>query len=132
MLACATLSSLGCEGPSAEQSGETVKMRIQFERTGGFTGIPVSTTVDVDSLSPDEEAEVRKLVGEAGFFDLPAEVGAPSSRGADQFQYSVTIEEGDRRHIVRTGDGSAPKALRPLLDWLSAAAQKTRRTKKDE
>ena len=43
--------------------------------------------------------------------------------GADQFGYSITVEDGDRRHTVLTNDGTVPASLRPLLDWLNRAAR---------
>jgi len=36
-------------------------MRIQFERTGGFAGMRVATTIDMESLSADEARELREM-----------------------------------------------------------------------
>jgi hypothetical protein len=97
-------------------------MRIQFERSGGFAGLLVRTSIDTGSLSKEEADKLQKMVAEAGFFDLPAQLSSPSP-GADQFQYKVSIEEGDRRHTVETSDQAAPDSLWPLLRELTVRAR---------
>lgn len=97
-------------------------MRIQFERSGGFAGMLVRTNIDTGSLPPEEANKLKKMVAEAGFFDLPAQLSSPTP-GADQFQYKVTIEEGDRRHTVETDDQAAPDSLWPLLRELTVRAR---------
>ena len=100
-------------------AGEGLKVR--FERSGGFAGMTLAREVDAASLPPDEARRLRELVEGADFFALPP-AGAPG-RGADRFQYVVEVEQGGRRHAVRTGD-DAPQALQPLLDYLTRLARK--------
>lgn len=100
-------------------------MHLEYERTGGFAGMTMSASVEVDSLPPAERDEVCRLVDDAGFFDIPNSTGDAS--GADQFGYSITVEDGDRRHTVLTNDGTVPASLRPLLDWLNRAARRKSR-----
>ncbi len=99
-------------------------MKIQFERTGGFAGMRVETTIDTQSLPSQEASELQEMVDAAGFFDLPATIAAPTP-GADQFQYKVTIEAGGRQHTIETGDAALPDALWPLLRRLTALARST-------
>lgn len=97
-------------------------MRIEFERSGGFTGMLVQITIDTDAL-PAQDAEVlHNLVESANFFDLPEQI-TPPSPGADQFQYKVTVEEGEQRHKVATSDRAAPDSLQPLLRELTLRAR---------
>ncbi|MEJ2263969.1 MAG: hypothetical protein P8X95_11020 [Anaerolineales bacterium] len=97
-------------------------MRIQFQRSGGFAGLLVRTNIDTASLSKEEAEKLQKMVAEAGFFDLPAQLSSPAP-GADQFQYKVSIEEGDHRHTVEASDQAAPDSLRPLLRELTVRAR---------
>ena len=97
-------------------------MRIQFERSGGFAGLLVQKTIDTDSLPLQEADKLVNLVEEANFFDLPAQISAPSP-GADQFQYKVTVEEGDQRHTVEIIEPASPDALRQLLRELTLRAR---------
>jgi hypothetical protein len=97
-------------------------MKISFERTGGFAGIRLATTVDSATLTPEEAAQLRTLVDNAKFFALPAKIKA-TAPGADRFQYAVTIETPNQRHTVTVDEGAAPPELRPLLNWLTTAAK---------
>ena len=98
-------------------------MRIYFERTGGFTGVRLTTMVDSDTLSVEEAAKVREMVNAANFFDLPPKIAA-QEQTVDRFQYRVTIEAEGRQHSVDIQEAAIPESLTPLLRWLSASARK--------
>jgi hypothetical protein len=98
-------------------------MRIHFERTGGFAGLVLATTVESDTLSQQDEQRLRQLIDEAGFFDLPA-VLHDTGAAADQFGYKVSVEIAGRSHTVEVTEGAVPPALRPLLEWLARAARR--------
>jgi hypothetical protein len=100
-------------------------MRIHFERTGGFAGMRVQATVEIDSLSREQAEKLMQLVEAADFFELPEDLSGPES-SVDQFHYRVTVEREDRQHTVVTGDRSAPQDLQPLLLELTRLAR-TRR-----
>jgi hypothetical protein len=96
-------------------------MKISFERTGGFAGMRMVITVDVDSLPEPDAATLRKLVTDADFFNL-TEVHAGQAI-PDGFQYAITIEgEGQHRTLQMT-DAAIPDKLRPLLENLSLRAR---------
>jgi hypothetical protein len=97
-------------------------MRVTFERSGGFTGIPRSASVDAAALSADDARTLERLVGDANFLALPKRIGS-ASRGADRFTYRVTVEPtGAAAHTVEVAEDQVPPSLRPLLDWLGAKA----------
>ena len=96
-------------------------MQITLERSGGFTGIPLTITVDTASLSPDQATQLRHLVEAADFFHLPAAPSTPAQ--PDRFEYEVTVQEGDRKHTLTFGEVAVPEALRPLLNWLMETAR---------
>ncbi len=100
-------------------------MKIEFERSGGFTGIRLSTSLDTESLSAEEARKLEKLVEDARFFELPEE---PSRlpQGADQFFYIVSVEIDGKRHTVQTDDMAAPEPLRPLLRHLAIRTRSLR------
>jgi hypothetical protein len=97
-------------------------MRINFERSGGFAGMRVTATIDTDSLPADEAAELLQLVESAGFFDLPTTI--PSTVGADQFTYQLTVQSESRQHRVEVREGGVPPSLRPLLQRLTSLARR--------
>lgn len=98
-------------------------MRIYFERSGGFMGMRVETTIDTSTL-PDEEAQVlHEMLDAASFFQLPEDL-TTASGGADQFQYKLIVESEDQEpHTVRLGDVSAPPEIQPLLRKLTMMAR---------
>jgi hypothetical protein len=90
--------------------------RIEFERSGGFAGIPIRASVSADALDPREREGLDALLARE-----PA--GAAGRGGApDRFQYDVTVVAGDRRHSVRLGERDVDEPLRALIDRLERAA----------
>jgi hypothetical protein len=53
--------------------------------------------------------------------DLPALAAASPmhGKGADRFQYELTIEDAAARHELAMGEDSVPDELRPLIDRLN-------------
>ncbi len=96
-------------------------MRINYERSGGFAGMRITTTVDTQSLPADQANDLNQLVASSGFFNLPATI--PSGGGADLYTYTVTISDQGRQHTVTVKDGSIPPALQPLLQRLTSLAR---------
>ncbi len=97
-------------------------MRIRFERSGGFTNIPVKGSFNLDDLPAEQAGALWDLVEQADFFVLPEQLTA-GRPVPDQFNYQITVEAGARRHTVITGDRSAPEALRPLIRKLTELAR---------
>jgi len=98
-------------------------MRITFERTGGLAGMTVSGEVDTASLPPEEAQALREMVEAAGVFDLPSKPASPAP-GADRFRYTLTVEDGERRHTVEVAEAGASDALQALLRRLTVLARR--------
>ena len=96
-------------------------LRVTYRRTGGVAGVRLGVTLDAAALSPRRAATLRALVTQASFFRLPCE-GAAAAGLPDRFRHCIEVEDGPRRHRVTFDEAAAPAALRPLLDWLLAAA----------
>ena len=105
---------------------ERKTLKVQWERTGGFAGMRMASSIDSGSLSEEEARRLHELVEAAGFFELPEELTGPAG-GADRFLYTLTVEMDGRRHTVRTAEAAAPAALRSLIRWLTNAARARRR-----
>ena len=96
-------------------------MRINFERSGGFAGMVISKVVDSTSLSPDKANQMRQLVDAADLFRLPSTITSRTTQ-PDRFQYRLTVEDNGKQHTVEVGEQAVPGTLRPLLEWMMAAA----------
>jgi len=98
-------------------------MQIEFERSGGFTGIPLKRSISAKDLTSEEQARLQELIQSAGFFDLPAVIRS-TSPGADRFQYNISIESNERNHSVQIDEAAVPTQLRPLIAWLQNAPKR--------
>jgi len=97
-------------------------LRISFERSGGFAGIMMKTTVDEKDLAPDEAQELRQLIEGADFFNLSKKI-MPRSPRPDRFQYELSLEESGRQHTVTLSEETLPEKLKPLVRWLMEKAR---------
>ncbi len=102
-------------------------MKISYQRMGGFAGMVMSFEIAVDSLSANEAQELEDLVTAADFFTLP-EIIPSHPPGADQFQYTLSIETADQQHSVQVGDAAVPENLWPLLNKLGVLSRSNRST----
>ena len=103
-------------------------MRISIERSGGFAGITMRTTVDEKDVAPDEALKLRQLVEETDFFNLPGKIISRSPQ-PDRFQYELKLEEKGRQNTVTVSEEAMPPKLKPLVNWLMEKARQTRKGK---
>ncbi len=102
-------------------------IRIQYERTGGFAGLKLATRFELDDLPDEQEKQLRDLLDELDFFELPVQI-LPARPGIDQFTHKIEVESKKGKHSVLTTDSVAPEKLRELIELLNAIAR-TRRNK---
>src|SRR5262245_6574832 len=96
-------------------------MRIQFTRSGGFAGIRLRLTLDLNELPPKDREELKRLVREADFFKLSESFPSPQPQ-PDAFQYQIRVEGEGGAHQVLAGS-RGPPALRPLIERLEELAK---------
>lgn len=96
-------------------------MRITVKQRGGFAGLEQDiATVDTARVDPAQARELEQQV-RSNVLNRSRTGGSAEPVGADQFEYEITVEDGDRRDVVTwTDDGSAAAApVRRLLTRLS-------------
>jgi hypothetical protein len=98
------------------------ELRIDFQRTGGFAGLSMGTSVDVGELPPEEGSKLQQLVESlerSGADDSPPP-GKP-----DRFQYEVTVTRGkeSRRYCLAEQELSpeARELVKQLVERARAA-----------
>ena len=96
-------------------------MHITLTRSGGFTGISQTLQVDTATLSADQTQPLFDRVVAADFFRLPTTLPGPLD--PDQFDYTLTITEGDRSHTVTCAETALPETLRSLIKMLRKIAK---------
>ena len=90
---------------------------ITFERSGGVVGNEVYFDLDFENLSEDTAERLQKLIDDAEFFNLPANLAMSAT--PDEFQYKLTVDNGKEYHSVRVTDTTMPKTLLPLVRELT-------------
>lgn len=90
---------------------------ITFERSGGVIGNELRLDLELESLADYEAEHLQKLIDEADFFNIPPDLAANVT--PDEFQYTITIENEDASHTVRTSDTTMPQTLLPLVKELT-------------
>lgn len=100
-------------------------MQIEFVRSGGFIGIPLAATIDTDTLPDTEVQELRELIDNTRFFELPPTLEAPMS-STDQFEYRVTVQTNEQAHTVILSDAAANDEMQRLLRRLTVLARSAR------
>jgi hypothetical protein len=96
-------------------------MHIAFQRTGGFAGIRIGCEINTENLSSEEASQLSGWLDAANFFELPE---VSRSGGADQFQYTISVEKDCRKRTIETDERAMPASLSPLVKWLMAAARR--------
>ena len=104
-------------------------MRVIFTSEGGvayFPGLSRPVAIDAAEITDQERNELEHLIDEAGFFTLPSEAGKPAKGAADYRQYTITVEEQDRRHTVKASDPLQDPKLRNLISFLQRKVREMR------
>jgi hypothetical protein len=101
-------------------------MQIDFERSGGFAGMTIQTSVDTDKLPSAESGELVQMITAANFFSLPARTN--SGLGADQFNYKITVQSQGMSRTVETTDSTMPPSLKRLVNKLMSLARTAQRS----
>lgn len=85
-------------------------MLVSLERSGGFTGRRVTSSIDTDDLPAPQATEALQA--------LDALASAPPAvppGGAGQPRYRLTVHHSSGQQVVEVVESQVPAALRPLL-----------------
>jgi hypothetical protein len=96
-----------------------VSTRIDFERSGGFAGIPLRASLSTQDLPPEQQREFEELIEASHFFELAPAIHSDHP-GADRFQYRISVDSGQRSHTVVVDEAAITPGLRALVSWLQA------------
>jgi hypothetical protein len=100
-------------------------MKINFERSGGFTAIPLRWNGDSSQLEKSQENSLLELIEKTEFFNLPNQIQAKSST-PDRFSYKLTIEDNNRSHTITAAESALPAPLQTLISQLTSIARNNR------
>ncbi|MYM27286.1 hypothetical protein GTP58_03000 [Duganella sp. CY15W] len=95
-------------------------MRLTLTCKGGFTG-PAGAqtrTVDLAQLPQDQASQLRQLVQASDFFALHPQLVKEAPKSWD-FQYDLTVDDGQQSHCISYHLDQAPAALKALTEKIN-------------
>ncbi len=96
---------------------------IQFQRTGGFAGIVTNAEIDSKRLDTEEIEKIKLLISQSNFFGFQ-QTDSLSKNIPDQFQYVITIKQGDKKKTIELTDSTVPDSFIPLINYLTQKSRK--------
>jgi len=107
---------------------------IQYERTGGIAGKPLSIEVKSDgtvtrngvtsTITSDQVAHIDQLIDQLNFFSLQGVFTSPGSK-PDVYHYSVTVNRGGDSRTINAEDGFLPPELSQFFSLLNSLGAPT-------
>ncbi len=108
---------VACEPDTTDRPTDT-EIRLRYTQEGGIAGGQTSFETDSTQLSEEDEAELRRLVAEADFFNVGNAI--PDHIVYDGITTRLWIAVGRRNHEVVRGDGidvQNTEAFHALVAW---------------
>jgi len=96
-------------------------MHIVLTTKGGlayFPGLSRPAVINSHDLSAVEAAELERLLDSVRFFELPEDCRALHYGAADYRQYTISVENENRRYTVRLADPVENPQLQALINFL--------------
>ena len=95
-------------------------IHIEFRRSGGVAGIPLTATASADQFAQEHAAQLQSMLAAA---PAPPQPGRTAPGGADQFHYQLSLDDGQRRRSFTWDETQVPPAIRPVLEALTRLAR---------
>ena len=98
-------------------------MRVRLERSGGFAGLSLVASVDLDDLPEPTAAEIRTALAQVDFDPPRKRAGGRGMPGAaDTYQYDLVVT-GERRRSLTAHEPLSDPGLQALSQVLLPLAQ---------
>ena len=78
---------------------------------------PHALTIESDQLAPPAREELQRLLQTTDFFQRPGQTSAPQ-HVYDGFTYTITVEDGERSHQIRTFDPLPDQEIAALIQFI--------------
>jgi Emfourin len=97
---------------------------IKVERSGGFTGIPLSNEVDAKDLPPALVTTAKKIM-----INTKSSSSPPKStpRGAaDHYTYKISIQDGVNRRVIECNQHTIQDDLKLLIKYVEKNSKRVK------
>ena len=97
-------------------------MIIKVERSGGFTGIPISNEIDAKDLPSTLVTKLNKIMENTKSSSLPLR---EKPRGAaDHFTYKISVKDGANERVVECNQYNLQDDLKSLIKYVEGYSRK--------
>lgn len=96
--------------------------KIFFERTGGFTGLPLSVEVSSDKLAKTDRDRLDALIEKSNICNYESKPNA-TNYSRDQFDYQLRVMCDTEEKEFRFSDNTLPPDIVPLVNYLVQLAR---------
>jgi hypothetical protein len=93
-------------------------LRLSYRRSGGLAGLDLTADAKSDDLPSGQADLARQLLTRAP----TATPGPPVPLGADQFSYTLELDDGSRHRTFHWMEHEVPGDVQPLLTALQRRA----------
>ena len=90
-------------------------MKISLKRTGGVAGAIRQWEIDLETLPPEESAELKNILNNVDFSKNQS-ITAVQCR--DTFCYELTFEENGKTRSMQCAEETTPESLKICIDWI--------------
>jgi hypothetical protein len=97
-------------------------MIIKVERSGGFTGIPMSNAVDAKDLPSALVTKIKKMMSNSGPPSLPLK--STPKGAADHFTYKILIQDGINQRIIECNEYNIQNDIKSLIRHIERISKK--------
>ena len=112
-------------GAATPTGSEPMRVTFAMPATGlgFFPGLAKPVLIDAAQLAEPDARQLESLVAAARVLDRPPVAeAAPAAPGADRRQYTITVEQEGRRHVLQLADPIEDPDLQRLVRFLEAQA----------
>jgi len=91
-------------------------LRIRVERSGGFTGIPISKEMDSKDLPSELKDTAKKIMNNQNLSSIPTKsipIGA-----ADHYIYRITFQDGANRKLIECNQYDIQDDIKLLVKYI--------------
>jgi emfourin len=100
-------------------------MIIKVERSGGFTGIPISSEINANDLPSTLMLTAKKIMSDHKAGALPLK---SIPRGAaDHYTFKISINDGTKHKLIECDQFNIGDELKSLVDFIEKNSKSAKR-----
>ena len=102
-------------------------MKIEFKASGGFAGMRIDGTADTEAFTPEQLAELNRLIEGARFFETKQGWFHSVRSGPGEVAvYKLKMQDEERKNSLEFSDLDMPPEMSELFNFVLQLANQSR------